>query len=214
MKTKRIAIPACMIAICLCIAFLCIIFTQQKLFDKETNVSISSAEILLPEKNTQAGLEASLSKSYNNIQDLKNDSYAIVLGDVLLSDKSVRYNDHVDLAISDVKIIECYSGNMNPGDIISIEETGVRDDQGDISIDGVPLLKKNMRVLLFLTEPNNVVQGDQMGYGIVGVYQGKFFVDQNDQIYSSSLYSDHAVSLIQWNDGDSIEKFKKEFSFN
>lgn len=214
MKTKRIAIPACMIAICLCIAFLCIIFTQQKLFDKETNVSISSAEILLPEKNTQAGLEASLSKSYNNIQDLKNDSYAIVLGDVLLSDKSIRYNDHVDLAISDVKIIECYSGNMNPGDIISIEETGVRDDQGDISIDGVPLLKKNMRVLLFLTEPSNIVQGDQMGYGIVGVYQGKFFVDQNDQIYSSSLYSDHAVSLIQWNDGDSIEKFKKEFSFN
>ena len=62
--------------------------------------------------------------------------------------------------------------------MLTIEEAGKRMNESEISIAGVPLLKEKMKVLLFLTEPSDVIQGFD-AYGVVDCVTGKFFYDNN-----------------------------------
>ena len=98
----------------------------------------------------------------------------------------------MNIAPSEVTIRESYLGRLKKGDTVCIEETGIRQPGGDLAVDGVPLLGENMRVLLFLTEPSGEVQGTKEGYGILGVYQGKLFIDKSGGIHSGVEYSDQA----------------------
>ena len=214
MKIKNKIIPIILVTILICVAVLSLLFLRQ-IYENDFNKSPSEMtgnDIFIPDINTQQGLEASFLKSYNNIKDLQNDAYAIVTGDVIKSDEDVRYNDHIDIAISEVRIIDCYLGGLQTGDVISIEETGVRNDKGDISIDGVPLLKEHMRVLLFLTEPSDVVQQTRSGYGILGSYQGKFFIDKNDFVYASTDFSDQVTPLFELGNALSLSEFEEILS--
>ena len=131
-------------------------------------------------------------KSYQSIQQMCGEAYDIVIADVIRTNENIFYNGHVNIAPSEVTIRESYLGRLKKGDTVCIEETGIRQPGGDLAVDGVPLLGENMRVLLFLTEPSGEVQGTKEGYGILGVYQGKLFIDKSGGIHSGVEYSDQA----------------------
>lgn len=197
------------IGIFICLCFIVVNSGLVKKIDSSDHLEEIN-QVYVPQKNTQQGMSASLSKVYENVQDLQNDAYAVVLGDVIKSDEDIFYNDLVHISVSDVKVLECYTGNINEGEIISIEETGCRDEAGDISIDGVPLLKENVKVLLFLTEPDNTIQKDKDGYGIIGVYQGKFFLDNDDNVYQSAFYSEYSQPITGMKTSMSFNEMKSE----
>lgn len=135
-------------------------------------------------------------KGYTNIWSLYDDAYEVVLADVIQTEDNILYDDIINIAPSIVQVIKGYKGKLENRQKICIEETGIRQEDGDLAIDGVPLLGENMRVLLFLTEPSNAVQKTREGYGILGVYQGKYFVDQGNTLYASADFSDNARTMI------------------
>ena len=194
MLLKRVS--SFFLVLIVCFAFTgCNAIQQTEHFNKKDNTEktdILSSDFYIPEKNHLLGMEASSMKEYDTLEELKEDAHAIVLADVIQSKEIISYHDLVDIAISNVEIVESYKGEYNPGDVLSIEETGTWGDDGDFSIDGVPLLREHMRALLFLTEPDNTIQGDKEGYGIIGVYQGKFFVDGDNIAHQSAEFSDYA----------------------
>ena len=66
---------------------------------------------------------------------------------------------------------------------MSVYETGWRYEDHDYSIGGEPILRKDMRVVLFLT---GVYEGDR---SVCGSYQGKIFLDENETAYPFSYYT-------------------------
>ena len=152
--------------------------------------------IVLPEKYGTGSIQSSSMKGYTNIWSLYDDAYEVVLADVIQTEDNILYDDIINIAPSIVQVIKGYKGKLENRQKICIEETGIRQEDGDLAIDGVPLLGENMRVLLFLTEPSNAVQKTREGYGILGVYQGKYFVDQGNTLYASADFSDNARTMI------------------
>lgn len=131
-------------------------------------------------------------KAWNDTDQLYKEAYAIIVGTVTQADKQILYNNIDHVAASSVKVEKVIKGDIKEGDTIEIEETGVRMEYGDISIDGTPLLRKNMKVLLFLTETDDQVQGIP-AYGIRGCYFGKFFYDENDVVYPATYFATENV---------------------
>ena len=152
--------------------------------------------IILPEKNGTGSIQSSSMKGYTNIWSLYDDAYEVVLADVIQTEDNILYDDIINIAPTIVQVIKGYKGLLENGQKICIEETGKRQADGDLAIDGVPLLGENMRVLLFLTEPSNAVQKTREGYGILGVFQGKYFVDQSNILHASADFSDNARTMI------------------
>ena len=82
-----------------------------------------------------------------------------------------------------VTVEEVWKGDAAVGDSVSVYETGWRYEDHDYSIGGEPILRKDMRVVLFLT---GVYEGDR---SVCGSYQGKIFLDENETAYPFSYYT-------------------------
>ena len=134
-------------------------------------------------------------RAYSDLSQLYEESYAIVTATVTSADKQIKYNNIIDIAASSVRIDKVIKGKFNVGETIEIEETGKRNGDSDISIAGTPLLRKNMKVMLFLTEPSSQNQGIP-AYGIKGCFYGKFFFDSNNNIHACTDFAAEPVSKL------------------
>ncbi len=180
---KRLLLNLCTIA--LCVAF-CSCTSVKDSTDgeiyfptKSEKESVMSAEMIIPK----------------NMSELYDTAHSIVVCDIIKDDESIQ-NGSVDLAISTARIVEVIKGDHQKNTDILIQETGERLQDGDISIDGVPLLRKNMKVLLFLNKPTTENYNGKTTYGIVGCYYGKFFYDNNKTVHSAVDFAvDNATEL-------------------
>lgn len=133
----------------------------------------------------------------------------VVIADVVLDTGIIDHEKTPDQVVSVLRLREVLKGDMQPGDLIRVPETGIRRlDGSDIAIDGVPLLRKNMRVLLFLKPPYTMKNGET-GYSIRGVYQGKFFFDTEGMLHAGASLSDEAHQQLEdCPDVMTLEEFK------
>ena len=166
--------------------------------------------IILPESGLTQALGYGSMRGYASVQALYEAACDVVIADVVNTDGAASSAAAgVDIALSDVMILHSYKGKLEVGQTICIEETGIRRADGEYSIDAVPLLGRQNRVLLFLTEPSNAIQQTVEGYGILGVYQGKFFVDGNDRVYAAAGFSDQAAGVPGCPDSQTLQEFEK-----
>ena len=178
--------------------------------DRELGDDGNESDIVLPENGTTQDLGSGSMRRFDSVKALYDGAYDIVIADVINADDAVSTDvAGVDIALSDIKILQSYKGKLEAGQTICIEETGIRQVNGDLAIDAVPLLGKHMRVLLFLTEPSNAIQKTAEGYGILGVYQGKFFLDGNSQVYAAAGFSDQAIGVPGLPERQTLKAFEK-----
>lgn len=164
--------------------------------DKDSTAKV--CDIYFPETSkNNIIIDADIISPAKNLKELYKKSHAIVIGYV--SDTyQVLYN-RVDIASSMLTVEQVIKGPITTGEKILIEETGVRNEDYDISIGGAPLLKNKMKVLLFLTEPSNVIQG-KPGYGIIDCVLGKFYYDNKNVLHPSSEFTaDNFIRLADLN---------------
>ena len=145
-------------------------------------------------KDVAYSMEASI-KGYSDTQELMLGSKDVVIGKIVSSDRSVK-SGSIDYEISVLEIEKVVKGNLSVGDKINIQETGLKTDDGDVSIGGVPLLKENMRVMLYLRDSTTATLDGETSYAITGCFYGKFFFDNSKTLYpSTELSIEHPTPL-------------------
>ncbi|MCL2546073.1 MAG: hypothetical protein FWE06_02605 [Oscillospiraceae bacterium] len=95
-------------------------------------------------------------------------------------------------------VIDVFKGDLLPGDNILLRQIGyTTEDSHDFgSVQGVPLLREDMVVLLFLNEfsidtPERLAHislENMPVFSVVGAYQGAFFFDSSGYMHQSSLF--------------------------
>ncbi|WP_239618909.1 hypothetical protein [Cohnella mopanensis] len=140
----------------------------------ETNSSVNS------------GGAASLVKYYNTIEELTGDAKEIL--EIKVKDQeTITYGD-LPFTISTVDVESSYKGTHQKGDTVRIIETGGEytplDKQGkpfpktNFKFNGIPVLGENEHAVVFLDKfVGPQVEGEV--YVPLGVYQGKFKVDES-----------------------------------
>ena len=144
----------------------------------------------------------------------------IVLCDVVSDiDEYAEYENNLT-NYTDVRVVRVIKGEFEEGDMITVCDEGRRNADGSDTIpdDGGPLLRKNMRVLLFL-RPNLLETAPEIerpikikeGYKYTGLgaapYLAKIYIDENNMAYPAYSYMS-AVSEypIYW---ECLDDFKK-----
>lgn len=170
--------------------------SQNKNFKDIHPEALTDGEIYFPSKKTAIiSIEADM-KVPESVSELYSNSKNIVVCDITEDTKSINYRNIVNMEISSAKIVKVIKGDLKENETINIHETGTRKEDGDISIGGTPLLRKNMRVLLFLLEPTDTIMDGETSYGIAGCYYGKFFYDNGGTLYSAADYADDGSSKL------------------
>lgn len=138
---------------------------------------------------------ATIPEMYGKVQ-------AVILADVVEDGMTEGKEDD---AFANVSVLHAWKGDVNVGDILNVHENGIKFEDGtDDSIGGEPLLRKDMRVILFLFTRTN---GET--YGIRGCFQGKFFLNNDGNVYSYEYFSDeYNIKLTDVHDCVSYEDFK------
>lgn len=148
----------------------------------------TDGDIYFPTKNNvSGGIDASM-ESPKDMNDLYEKAPYIIVCSILTDDTQIKYKDLIPMSISSAKIEKVLKGDLNVGDIINIQETGTRGDNVDISVGGTPLLRKGMKVLLFLSGSNDIIMNGETSFGIQDCYYGKFFYDNSNVLYSAADY--------------------------
>lgn len=143
----------------------------------------------------------------------------IVLCDVISDiDEYAEYESNLT-NYTDVRVVRVIKGEFEEGDMITVCDEGHRNADGSDTIpdDGGPLLRKNMRVLLFL-RPNLLETAPEIerpikikeGYKYTGLgaapYLGKVYIDENNMAYPTASYIDAVRDYPVW---ECLDDFKK-----
>ena len=168
-----------------------------------SNASKTGSSIYYPDPIVKnLSMDAEFSYMQESLQDLYDDSGLIIVGDVI--DEGEIDPQYAYQAVSaDVKISEIIKGDKNTGDIITVSEMGERDVEPGIdwSIGGVPLLSKGMKVMLFLTDPQKIGEGENdIAYLVTTTYLGKYFYDNNNNIHSCAEFTDEPFTVSDFKD--------------
>ena len=123
----------------------------------------------------------------STVKDLFARSDIVILANVINEDQWISEPSELETAVSEVTVSKVYKGDVAENDIVTVHETGYRFDDYDASFGGEPILRKGMKVILFLKGEDS----DTGSRGIVGCFQGKVFLDQNDVCYPYSYYTEY-----------------------
>ncbi len=145
-------------------------------------------EIYFPSKDDDIGVQLASIDGCENTAELYNKSVGVIVGTVMTDGKIALEESRSPVVMSTVKIEKVINGDFEVGETINIHESGDIIDGKEYAIAGVPLLKKKMKVLLYLIGPTDYYIGED-SYGINGVYQGKFFYDNNGTVHSAIAFS-------------------------
>jgi|GEM_PF-580875 hypothetical protein len=133
----------------------------------------------------------SLTDEFRSIQELRDRAELIALVSVK-STKSLTVSG-VTFTLSESEIKEVFKGDA-PQRVINILETGGIDGKGNmISYSDNPVFQRNDQAVVFLERYVGDVAKD--AYVILGVYQGKFRVVDEDKLIPSTGVSDQLENL-------------------
>lgn len=179
------------------------------------NTSLSELELIMQDLNLDntyfpsindapAVFQASWAKEYRNLSDLYNSADDVIIADV--SGITEEYESgHVPYTKTGITIVRSLKGALEEGNTETVIETG--SVANNFSIDGVPLLRQNMKVILFvrISEYGNLV--------ILNDYAGKYFIDKDAKVSFSGNFtkSDH-IDLKVIGDDTSLDDFLKTIS--
>ena len=149
--------------------------------------------VVFPDANTEnKSMSATMRSTVipTDLQDMEDKASNVVLCTVTDDSESETFESGLVLSYAGVTVEKVIKGALSEGDVLNITETGTRFEDHDASIDGVPLLRKGMRVVLFLHDKT-----EQGRYGIVANYYGKLFVDGDGLVYPPSYFSARAGTI-------------------
>lgn len=132
-----------------------------------------------------------------DLQDMKEQASNIVICTV--TDES---NSDSPICYADVTVEKVIKGDLAAGDLLTVTETGIRYDDHDVSLENVPLMRKKMRVVLFLGDKS--MSGK---YGIIANYYGKLFIDGSGTVYPPSYFSRSAGTVADFTEPMPLDKF-------
>lgn len=171
-------------------------------------INTDTQEVLVKGNNEEYNIvkgSLSLEKVYKNVSELKEDSDIIIEG-VVEGTKSRVYLDS-PRTISEVKVLDIY---VNDNNLLSKYQTikiaeigGILDkeymlknykdkfhnvDQGKVKsakaiIDGIPPMEQGQKVIIFARQGKGKMIEENY-YAIVGVYQGKFLINDDNIIHT------------------------------
>jgi hypothetical protein len=144
-----------------------------------------------PDSAPQVQRSLSLTDEFRSIQELRDRAELIALVSVK-STKSLTVSG-VTFTLSESEIKEVFKGDA-PQRVINILETGGIDGKGNmISYSDNPVFQRNDQAVVFLERYVGDVAKD--AYVILGVYQGKFRVVDEDKLIPSTGVSDQLENL-------------------
>jgi len=154
---------------------------------EQQNSGEKQEKLYFPEKNdktNKALAEMIPEQMSSSVAEMMQKSDIVIVARVIRDDEQwLSEPSKLENTRSVVTVEEVWKGNVSVGDSVSIYETGWRYEDHDYSIGGEPILRKDMRVVLFLT---GVYEGDR---SVCGSYQGKIFLDENETAYPFSYYT-------------------------
>ncbi|MBR4950179.1 MAG: hypothetical protein IKZ25_05320 [Clostridia bacterium] len=179
---------------------------------------LSQEEIFYPEKtNSNTAMLTEWKRDFSNIKELYSNSDFVVYADVIGNPQNIDKGH--GFTETKIKIKEVLKGEISQKEISVIEDGLVNADGTDYSIEGIPLLKKNMRVILFLFKNYEFYgenQTKKFAYHVIAPLPGKFIFDKDMKLhYFSELLTDSSnlpVSDLEKYSGFTYEEFKKELS--
>lgn len=147
--------------------------------------TLSPNEIYYPEKTDKnASMMVEWNVEYNNLKDLYNSSDFIVYADVI--ENPINIDKGLGFVKTKIRINEVLKGEISEEEIYIYEDGQVNDDGTDYSVEGIPLLKKNMKAVLFLFK-NPELESDNpnkdFAYHVNVPLPGKFLFDNNMKIH-------------------------------
>lgn len=169
----------------------------------------------IDKENIKVDSSLKINQIYNSVKDLKENSFDMVEVNVK-STESVMYKE-LGVTISTVKVKSSLKGKFKSGEQIRIIETGgkykytgndskIKHDQLIEQVcDGIPVMESSERYILFINKYEGEVTKN--AYKILGVYQGKFKVD-NDIVVQKSpeKYKIRDFTL------ENVDKFKQRIN--
>mgnify|MGYP000933431940 FL=1 len=154
---------------------------------EQQNSGEKQEKLYFPEKNdktNKALAEMIPEQMSSSVAEMMQKSDIVIVARVIRDDEQwLSEPSGLQNSRSVVTVEEVWKGDAAVGDSVSVYETGWRYEDHDYSIGGEPILRKDMRVVLFLT---GVYEGDR---SVCGSYQGKIFLDENETAYPFSYYT-------------------------
>lgn len=156
--------------------------------------------LVFPEKGKNGALFAESGYCGDTIQEMYELSANVIIGKVT-ENGVIDEKYYKDSVYANVCIEKTLKGELKPNDIIKVADIAVIQDGMEITIDGVPLLKKGMRVMLFLTNASKgKLETEVEFYSIMGATAGRFFCDKNNKFHSVKEFTDTETYTVS--DGD------------
>jgi hypothetical protein len=140
-------------------------------------------------------LEASLVDWHDNVDDLKTDAELIV--EIGVKDTETIIFSDVPFTLSSVKVKISYKG-LSPNKEITILETGGEINEETFTFSHNDPLKKGQKALLFLKKYNGPITEDS--YVVLGVFQGKFKIKEDNFLIPSNDVSDKLNKVTKFED--------------
>lgn len=155
-----------------------------------TSCNKTSEDFVFPKANKTNVISAELVHCGNTVEEMYNNSGIVAIGNII--ENGILEPEYYDSKLyAKFELTKVFKGEFEKGDVITVNEYGDISNNGDFGIDGVPLLKKGMKVLLFLSEPYNLSKGNkpEVCY-IMGAVAGKFFIDSSGNIHPSQEFTE------------------------
>lgn len=126
----------------------------------------------------------SVSSTYSDLETLEADSSSIIDGTVL-ENEYFEYED-VQFTVSSIRVDKVYKGNLEAGETVNLLETGGIINNVEYFIEGDKVLKEDEQSILYLKDYEGPIQSDVKKYTTVGVYQGKFRHENDEEVVTYS----------------------------
>lgn len=138
----------------------------------------------------------SVADSYVELDDLSTDSE--IIARVGINSNDFFEFDEIPFTLSDANIIEVYKGSVS-NDTMSILETGGILENVEYSVEGEKVLKEGDEAIIYVEKYEGPIKPEIDKYVIKGIYQGKYKIDDNEQLIASDLNTGELseVSLIE-----------------
>jgi hypothetical protein len=138
----------------------------------------------------------SLSEEFHSIKELRDRAELIAL--VSVKNAKPLSVANATFTLSESEIVKVFKGKPSKS-VINILETGGIDEKGRMVVfDENPVFRKNEQAIVFLERYVGNVADD--AYVILGVYQGKFIIDDQDKIIPPKNVSEKLVSITSRNE--------------
>lgn len=200
-KTVTIKFPTWLkfgaISACICLIASMILFSNDKIYYPEK-----------PDKNTAISCE--WKRSFDNLQEFYENSDLIVYADVI--ENPINIEKGHGFVKTKIKINEVLKGNISAKEIFVYEDGQINNDGTDYSVEGIPLLRKNMKVVLFLFK-NYELESNSPVYHVLTPLPGKFLLDKDRRIHHSSeltINGNFAEAEFKQFSGKTYNEFKKD----